>query len=186
MWSEIELLQRGSRHDFTIVPEAQVDSIRDFAPIHLGSCWDRLWASFFDPAVAPLVSPRADLGRLRPDAVAIRWDKRQLYLLEVTRPYDSRLDLSKRADHLKLTRYQAVVDRFNAIAPRWQIQIVSFTMGVRGTFDEDMWARRLAELDIAQADIPRSIDKVVAGTLSALDIVYDARSSALREDQLSA
>jgi len=86
LWSEIELRQRGSRHDFTIVPEAQVDSIRDFAPIHLGSSWDRLWASFFDPAVAPLVSPRADLGRLRPDAVAIRWDKRHLYLLEVTRP----------------------------------------------------------------------------------------------------
>jgi len=63
LWSEIELRQRGSRHDFTIVPEAQVDSIRDFAPMHLGSSWGRLWASFFDPAVAPLVSTRASPGR---------------------------------------------------------------------------------------------------------------------------
>ena len=118
--------------------------------------------------------------------MAIRWDKRHLYLLEVTRPYDSRLEFFKHADDLKLTRYQAVVDRFNAVAPRWQVQIVPFTMGIRGTFDEDVWVSRLAELDIAQADIPRLIDKVVAVTLSALDIVYDARSSALREDQVSA
>jgi len=171
---------------WTSVPEAQVDSIRDSAPIHVGPSWNRLWASFFNPAVAPLVSPRADLGRLRSDAVAIHWDKRHLYLLKVTRPYDSRLDFSKRTDHLKMTWYRAVVDRFNAIAPRWQVQIVPFTMDIRGTFDEDVWTRRLAELDIAQADIPRLIDKVVAVKLSALDIVYDARCTALREDQLSA
>ena len=48
-----------------------------------------------------------------------------------------------------MTLYQAVIDGFNAIAPRWEVQIVPFTRDIQRTFDEDVWARCLAELDIA-------------------------------------
>lgn len=182
LWSEIERWQRGARDDFTIVPEVPIDEIREVAPIRCRSSWDRLWAQFFDPAVAPLAPPRADLGRLRPDAVAIRWDRRSLFLLEVTRPYDSKLDFSERADLTKLARYQAVVDRFKAVAPHWHAETIPFTIGIRGTFDEGAWSRRLADLDISQDSIPRLLNRVVDVALSALDVVYEARSSALRED----
>ncbi len=59
------------------------------APLRCARIWDDLWARFFgDPVSVPQHPPLADLARLRPDAVAIRWDKRCLYLLEVARPYD--------------------------------------------------------------------------------------------------
>ena len=158
-----------------------MSDIRDISLTSGSASWEQYWARFFDPVGAPLVPSPADLGRLRPDAVAIRWDKRCLYLLEMTRPYDSRPDFAERSDALKMARYQAFVDRFKLAAPEWQTFIVPLTIGVRGSFDERVWTQRLASLDIAPTDIPRVLDRLVAVTLSALDTVYDARNSALRE-----
>ena len=186
LWSEIERRQRGKRDDFTLVPELQMSAIRDIAPIRCSIAWDRIWARFCDPLGAPLDPSLADLARLRPDAVAIRWDKRCMYLLELTRPYDSKLDFAKRSDASKTSRYQAIVDRFHSVAPLWQAVVVPFTIGVRGSFDEHDWAHRLDALDIAREDMPRVLHCIVLATLSALDLVYDARLSILREEPPSA
>lgn len=181
LWSEITQRHRGARDDFTLVPETQVSDIRDLAPMRCSSTWDQFWARFFDPVGAPPDPPLADLGRLRPDAVAIRWDKRCMYLLEVTRAYDSRANFAERSDSFKTTRYQAVVDRFKAVAPLWHAVVIPFTVGVRGSFDEHTWAQHLATLEIPRGAIPRLMERIVDATLSALNTVFDARSSALRE-----
>ena len=182
LWSEIERRQRGPRDDFTLVPETQVSDIREMAPARCSSNWDQLWARFFDPVGAPLDPPLAHLGRLRPDAVAVRWDKRCLYLLEVTRPYDSRVGFADRSDSLKLSRYQVVIDRFKEVAPHWKAVVVPFTIGIRGSFDESAWSQHLEALDVAREAMPRVLLSVVSATLHALDIVYDARNSVLRGD----
>ena len=182
LWSEIERRQRGPRDDFTLVPETQVSDIREMAPARCSSNWDQLWARFFDPVGAPLDLPLAHLGRLRPDAVAVRWDKRCLYLLEVTRPYDSRVGFADRSDSLKLSRYQVVIDRFKEVAPHWKAVVVPFTIGIRGSFDESAWSQHLEALDVAREAMPRVLLSVVSATLHALDIVYDARNSVLRGD----
>ena len=181
LWAEIERRQRGPRDDFTLVPETQVSDIRDIAPARCSSSWDQLWARFFDPTGAPLDPPLAELGRLRPDAVAVSWDKRRMYFLEVTRPYDSKADFAERSDSMKVSRYQAVIDRFKAMAPLWQAVVVPFTIGVRGSFVESAWTQHLVSLDLDRADLPRLFERVVTTALYALDTVYDARNSILRE-----
>ena len=120
--------------NFTMAPETQVDAIRELAPPHLASSWDRIWAEFFfEASRCPETS---NLARLRPDAVVIRWNKRCLYLLEVTRPYDSRLDFADRPVlRDKLAKYQVVADLLRKVAPRWSVQVLPFTIGVRGTLD---------------------------------------------------
>jgi len=104
-----------------------------------------------------------------------------MYLLEVTRPYDSMADFAERSDGMKVSRYQAVIDRFKAIAPLWQAVVVPFTIGIRGSLDESAWTQHLVNLDLARADLPRLFQCVVTAALSALDTVYDARNSILRE-----
>ena len=107
--------------------------------------------------------------------------KRRMYFLEVTRPYDSKADFAERSDTMKVSRYQAVIDRFKAKAPLWQAVVVPFTIGVRGSFVESAWTQHLVSLDLDRADLPRLFERVVTTALCALDTVYDARNSILRE-----
>lgn len=184
LWSAIKKRQRGNRDDFSISGEVEIRNIRDMAPLRCARIWDDLWARFFgDPVSVPPHPPLADLARLRPDAVAIRWDKRCMYLLEVTRPYDSRPDFASRSDRLKILRYQPVVDRFHEVARRsgWTAAVIPLTIGIRGSVDEAAWSGHLASLDIAPREAPRVLQAVVKVALAALDTVYDARQSKLRE-----
>jgi hypothetical protein len=106
-----------------------------------------------------------------------------MYLLEVTRPYDSRPDFASRSDRLKILRYQPVVDRFHEVARRsgWTAAVIPLTIGIRGSVDEAAWSGHLASLDIAPREAPRVLQAVVKVALAALDTVYDARQSKLRE-----
>ena len=179
LWTAIEHGSRSMQRNFTMAPETQVDAIRDLAPPHLASSWDRIWAEFFSEASQYPVP--ANLARLRPDAVVIRWNRRCLYLLEVTRPYDSRADFANRpALRDKLAKYQVVADLLRKVAPRWSVHVLPFTIGVRGTLDVKLWSEHLTTLGLAPSEIPRVLQKVVTTTLSVLDVVYDARTYALR------
>ena len=87
-----------------------------------------------------------------------------MYVLEVTRPYDSKADFAlftKRSGSMKVSRYRAVIDRFEAMAPRLQAVVVPFAIGVRGSFDESAWTQQLVNLDLAQAGLPRLFERVV-------------------------
>jgi len=186
LWSEItEKQESKSRHCFTWAYETRVDEIRNIASIPPSSAprWRSLWDAFFSTSGASSEPLPADMARLRPDAVAIRWDKRRMFLLEVTRPYDSRSDFASRP-HLaeKLSKYQAVAQRFMAVAQNWQVSVIPFTVGVRGSIDVIAWKEHLDALGVAPAAIPRLIRNVMSSALSALDTIYDARSYALRDD----
>ncbi|NBO64558.1 MAG: hypothetical protein EBU88_06900 [Acidobacteria bacterium] len=182
LWSVISKWQRGNKDDFTIADEVEIRNIRDLAPPRCGQTWDALWARFFqDPVSAPPHPPLADLARLRPDAVAIRWDKRCMYLLEVTRPYDSRPDFAARSDRLKVLRYQPVIDRFEEVGRGWKALVIPLTVGIRGSLDQGAWSDHLASLDIAPREVPRVLHAAVRIALAALDTVYDARQSKLQE-----
>lgn len=184
LWSEISQRQRASGNYFSMVIETQIDEIPYISsiPTALAASWRRLWASFFSSAGAPPGPPPADMARLRPDAVAFRWDKRRMYLLEVTRCYDSRVRFASRPDLTqKMAKYQAVANLFMSVARQWQVTVIPFTIGIRGSIDVNKWTHHLATLGVVHSDIPRVLDTVMASALSALDLVYDARSHALRD-----
>ena len=173
------MLFRSRQADFLLREEVEVRDIREGEgiPMRCASFWDGLWAQFF---AAP---ETAGLERLRPDAVAIRWDRRQMILLEVTRAYDAYIGFGARADRNKILKYQPVVDRFNEVgrASGWTASVLPFTVGLRGSVDETTWAARLHSLDISPEEVPLVLRAVVSAALSALDVVYDARSSSLKE-----
>ena len=73
LWTAIEHGGRSMQSNFTMAPETQVDAIRELAPPHLASSWDRIWAEFFSEASQ--YPETSNLARLRPDAVVIRWNK---------------------------------------------------------------------------------------------------------------
>ena len=104
-----------------------------------------------------------------------------MYLLEVTRSYDSRVRFASRPDLTqKMAKYQAVANLFMSVARQWQVTVIPFTIGIRGSIDVNKWTHHLATLGVVHSDIPRVLDTVMASALSALDLVYDARSHALR------
>ena len=177
LWAEVERRQRGNRDDFSLGAEVEVRGIRELAPRRCADSWRRRWANFAQHPSAD------DLGRLRPDAVAIRWDRRELFLLDVTRPYDARLDFALTADEAKIAHYQPVVDRFNEVgrASGWTARVLPFPVGIRGTLDERAWTERLDSLGVRTREIPQVLREIIGTALEALDVVYDARSSILRQ-----
>ena len=145
LWAEVERWQRGDGDDFSLGAEVEVRGIQDLAPRRCADSWRRRWTNFAqDPSAV-------DLGRLRPDAVAIRWDRRDLFLLDVTRPYDARLDFALTADETKIVRYQPVVDRFNEVgrgASGWTARVLPFPVGIRGTLDERAWTEQIGRAHV--------------------------------------
>ena len=115
----------------------------------------------------------------------ICWNKCCLYLLAVTRPYDSHLDFGDRPVlRDKLAKYQVVADLLRKVAPRWSVQVLPLTIGVRGTLDVKLLSEHLTTLGLAPSEIPRVLRKVITTTLSVLDVVYDARTYALRSSAI--
>jgi hypothetical protein len=104
-----------------------------------------------------------------------------MYLLEVTRPFDSRLDFAERTDQRKIARYQSIVDRFEMVGQGWKAKIIPLTVGIRGSYDERAWDEHLACLDIVPTERSRIMRKLVCTTLTALDVVFEARKSILQE-----
>ena len=185
LWSEIAGRQRGRAADFSLSAEVEVRDMRDLVPPggdHTrSSIWDRVWSLFFSQRAHPL-DPQS-LARLRPDAVCIRWDRKAMFLLEMTRPYDQSGEFAARSDELKLERYRPVVDMFNEVGQEWgwTAAVIPLTIGIRGSVNEREWAEHLARLDIASRDVPHVLQTVVDSALEALDLVYQARRSALLE-----
>jgi hypothetical protein len=106
-----------------------------------------------------------------------------MFLLEMTRPYDQSGEFAARSDELKLERYRPVVDMFNEVGQEWgwTAAVIPLTIGIRGSVNEREWAEHLARLDIASRDVPHVLQTVVDSALEALDLVYQARRSALLE-----
>ena len=71
-----------------------------------------------------------------------------------------------------------------SVARQWQVTVIPFTIGIRGSIDVNKWTRHFASLGVVHSDIPRVLDTVMASALSALDLVYDARSHSLRDAPL--
>jgi hypothetical protein len=73
------------------------------------------------------------LSRLRPDALAVSWSKRQVFLLELTRAHDWRQDWARTTDTYKVQRYarlQTQMQDLPGLPPRgWVVERGSFRRG---------------------------------------------------------
>jgi hypothetical protein len=83
------------------------------APVDRRDEWCRVWdeVSEDDLDVAGDPALLAGLSRKRPDAMAVHWSGRVLFLLELTRAGDGREDWHTTTDAYKRQRYQLVCRR---------------------------------------------------------------------------
>jgi hypothetical protein len=121
------------------------------------------------------------LMRKRPDAVAIHWGQATAYILEFTRPSDSRIDWHTTNDLHKRERYTPLMTKMRThLTQEWTVEILCFTLGVRGSYQEDQWTRNLTALGYPADDIPLLMTDLVLSALTQLNEVYKCRSSALQ------
>jgi hypothetical protein len=155
-------------------PEARLDE------------WQRAWDEVTDVHLegeGEQSEPDATTQRKRPDAWAVSWDKRCLLILEFTRPND-RCGLSLHdTDTFKTVRYTPLRDRLARLLPAWEVDIQTYTVGIRGSHDPDRWHANLGRLGMTAARADRLMQDMVSQALTELTDLYSVRYAALERQQ---
>jgi len=179
LWQRVERLQSK----WQVVREITVAGLLGLqAPVDRRDEWCRAWDALHDEALevtGDAVGP-AGLLRKRPDAAAIHWSGRVLLLLEFTRAGDGREDWHTVTDTYKMQRYQQVQERLAEQLPSWSVEVLTFTMGVRGSFSEPVWQAHLQRLGLKPGESAALMQDLVAACLQELDSLFKCRSYALQ------
>jgi len=123
----------------------------------------------------------AGLLRKRPDGFAFNWGSKTVLILEFTRAYDWRVTWHTDMDQLKRTRYTALQNKLSAcLGKSWKVEVVPFTMGVRGSYCEPGWRAALGRFGIKDSQADNCLQEIVAKSLEELNELYKVRSAALQ------
>ena len=121
------------------------------------------------------------LRRKRPDGWGIHWGRRQIRILEFTRPNDYSLGWHAATDAYKLEKYRPLRDRIAGLLPdSWTVSIVTFTLGIRGSYNESKWSTNLIAFDLSEKEIRVLMESLVTQCLSELNELFSVRSAALK------
>ena len=101
------------------------------------------------------------LGRKRPDAWAINWRSAKLYILEFTRPSDTSPTWDTSTDDYKKAKYQPICDRIHLLMPNWTVEVLPFSFGIRGSFNERVWKHNLDKFGISISDSDKLMSEMV-------------------------
>jgi hypothetical protein len=82
----------------------------------------------------------------------------------------------------KTSRYQPLRDRMTEMLPRgWSVEIVNFTLGIRGSFAETRWTAALMALGVSAAGVVQLMEALVGQCRTELNVLYSTRAAALRQ-----
>ncbi len=137
---------------WTITTEQTVAGLQGLPqPEELIPEWQRAWDELTD---LTLDGEEEDMDtdtmiqRKRPNAWVVHWGKRCLFILEFTRPNDRDIFALQDTDSLKTARYTPPRDRLVMLLPAWEVGIQTYTMGIRGSHDQDRWCVNLTQLGL--------------------------------------
>ena len=92
----------------------------------------------------------------------MHWNRRKIRILEFARCNDSRPDWRETTEQYKTGRYQPLRDRMTELLPPgWSVEIVNFTVGIRGSFAETSWRAALTALGVSEAGVTRLMAELV-------------------------
>jgi ribonuclease HI len=181
LWRGIE--DATKKWVFTV--EATVEALRGLQqPAELIDSWQRACDEISDTDLEATDGPGDEdesLRRKRPDAWAVRWDARRLIILEYTRPNDRDAGALQAADELKFAKYTPLRERFSRLLPGWEVEIQTYTMGIRGSFSPDTWKANLTRFGLKGRKADRVLCEQVAHTLIELTDLYSVRHAALQQ-----
>ena len=130
------------------------------------------------------VQSSASMLRKRPDAWAVSWEARKLFIMEFTRPNDRAADFSLSTDIAKSERYLPLKVRLSHLMPGWEVDVIPFTLGVRGSIDELSWKAKLRRLGMPDAAADRLMLSIVKQVLTEMTSIYSVRQAALLHRQV--
>ena len=179
----MQMLQAHNVARWQFHQELAVSSLRAIeVPLDMHDTWHRM-VDELDEMEMDDDDLTGALARLRPDAWAISWGKRQVLILELTRAHDWRQDWVSTTDTFKVQRYARLQTRMQALLPwGWVVETVPLTIGVRGSIHEPTWRRILDRFGIETRDTQeRFFHDLTRQALEELDRMYGVRSEALRQ-----
>jgi hypothetical protein len=183
LWGSIERATQGwSFHRESTV--AGVDGLRGIAiPLDSMAEWQRMCDELADEDLV-LVGDDATLSssirRKRPDAWAVHWGHRVVFILEFTRPNDGSDDWQTRTDAYKEERYRPLRDKLAVLLPGWKVETIAFSLGIRGSFNEEKWRTDLERLKVPRPAMDKLMHELVAKCMVSLGDIYRTRQAALR------
>jgi hypothetical protein len=182
LWDEI---LRG-REAWSICREATVDSLHGLsAPDNCFSEWEQ-WQRALDRFETDMEleveaedgDPEVALMRKRPDGWAVNWEQRTALILEFTRPNDRDLNFSARTDGYKRERYLPLQEKLTRFLAEWKVDILTFTLGIRGSFQEATWKANLDRFGITGARSDQIMKKMVSRCLTELNSLFNVHRAA--------
>jgi hypothetical protein len=103
--------------------------------------------------------------------------------LEFTRPNDRCALSLQDTDAYKTAKYTPLRNRLAGFLPGWEVAILTFTIGIRGSYDPNRWNANLSRFGLTAAHTERLMRAVVSQTLTELNDLYNARYAALQNAQ---
>ena len=84
--------------------------------------------------------------------------------------------------HTKTERYTQLRDKIATVTllPRWKVEIVTFSLGIRGSYNELKWQTDLGGLEVKDRFMYKHMRELVDGCLTAMSEIYKTRAAALR------
>ena len=121
----------------------------------------------------------AHVALCRPNGMAIGKKNRTLLMLEFTRGSDYDDDFVARIESAKTARYARSLDVMRRLLPGWQVEVVCFTVGVRGSVPRASLEPSLRRLGVEPAPAHKIMAAVAAATFSAMFTIWDTRTARL-------
>ena len=152
-------------------------------PIDAVDEWQRMCDELSDEDMVLVGDDTAlssSIRRKRPDAWAVHWGQRAVYILEFTRPNDGADDWQTRTDAYKEERYIPLRDKLAGLLPGWKVETIAFSLGIRGSFNEEKWRTDLERLKVPRPAMDKLMQELVAKCLVSLGDIYRTRQAALR------
>jgi hypothetical protein len=108
-----------------------------------------------------------------------QWGRHMIRIMECN---DYRTEWRETTETYKIARYQGLRDKIEAaLPPDWSVEIVCFTLGIRGSYAESRWAASLAVLGVTASGVTRLMTELVPTCLDGLNAIYLTRTAALRQ-----
>ena len=100
--------------------------------------------------------------------------------MEFTRPND-RGELSlHETDALKTARYTPLRDLLASLLPKWEVNIPTFSLGIRGSYIPDRCTAQLNRLGLVGALVEKLTAGMVSQALQDLTVIYSTRYAAVQ------
>ena len=181
LWQGIRAVTKG----WVITTEQTVEGLLGLPqPEEQIDVWQRAWDELTDVDLEGEgwdTDAEAAIQRKRPDAWAVHWGKRNLLILEFTRPNDRGETALRDTDAYKTDRYTPLKNRLAGHLAGWTVGILTFTIGIRGSYDLDRWYANLTCFGLTATQTDCLMRELVAQTLTELTDLYSVRYAALQQ-----